>query len=651
MSAEVSGERRLKFYGPNDYATYWQVEDAVRILRDHDGAEAPSDAAHAIELHNAHQFVLAGFTPASLSEDERADLEATSRRVRSVVARYFTDLEESNLLERVRGVPSEYHSDLLLLLGNNRAFERIGASPMLAALESNDVTLGAMLANKKIVTAYDREVREAILSDVQAAEHVIRRHFARDTKQPIHLPVSFTTADSRDILRRYVEDPGANFNFVALIATANLDPATGVDARLKLAAQRRNAQETKEFFANNTGVKSGCELTISDTQDEPVIESLDGMFVSYSYGRAWLDSTTDEPSILNNFQHLFGFANRNSLLTLPSYRSELAVVERFLTTTGRAHYDIGVAYRVREMSSTAQTRLMRFFLSHNGIDLEAVIAWFFEEYLSTEFGAQGFSFAPTASGSSFLEKVRHLFAEMESVLRQFAFYADDGEIDRELLSLSSGSMRFNQLPSRVRGKYLYATDVPEIVGILHHMLSDQSSLNYISEELRGDNAVELLVRNRVTYDDFAEYQRPLIDQLIDLKVLTNNEGHVTLSSNSQLRILMSLHATEAVSYFHLDPAARAVADEMISRGWLRRESSLLTESEAKYFNYQLNNSEFSNGPALRNKYQHGSQPDGEGDDSHFAVYLVVLKLIIALVIKINDDFCLRDREDGASRSS
>lgn len=642
MAAESTEKRRLMFYGSGDYATYWQVEHAVRVLQERDSTAPLADAVHAIELHNARQFVSAGFIPKSLPDDERTNLEDASRRVRSDVARFFTALDMSNIETSVQEVPFEYQTDLLVLLGNNRVFERVDAATMLAVLEANGVTLGSMLANKKFVIAYDAEVRDAILSDVRAAEHVIRRHFARDTKQPIYLPSSFTAADSRDLLRRYVEEPAANFNYVALIATANLDSASGVDAKLKLAAQRRNDQETKAFFANNTGMRSGCELTVVDAQEEPVIETLEGMVVSYSYSRSWLNSTTDAPSILNNFQHLFEFANHNSILTLPSYPSELAVLERVLGTQGRTHYDVGVAHRVREMSATAQTRLMHFFLSQRGIDLESVIAWFFEKYLPAEFGAKGFSFTPTASGSSSLEKIRHLFAEMESVLRQFAFYTDDGEIDPDLLSMESGLMRFSQIPSQMSGKYLYASESPEIAGILHHMLSDQSSLNYINEELRGDNAVELLVRNRVRYDDFADFQRPIVDQLIGVGVLANNQGYVELTSNAQLRILLSLHATNAVSYFHLDATARTFADEMVTKGWLRRGSTLLTEPEAKYFNYQLNNYEFSNGPALRNKYQHGSQADGAGDDAHFDVYIVVLKLLIALVVKINDDFCLRD---------
>ena len=56
---------------------------------------------------------------------------------------------------------------------------------------------------------------------------------------------------------------------------------------------------------------------------------------------------------------------------------------------------------------------------------------------------------------------------------------------------------------------------------------------------------------------------------------------------------------------------------MVARDWATRRLSLLTDAEGKYFNYVLNGAEFSNGPALRNKYLHGAQANAFGEDAHF----------------------------------
>lgn len=67
------------------------------------------------------------------------------------------------------------------------------------------------------------------------------------------------------------------------------------------------------------------------------------------------------------------------------------------------------------------------------------------------------------------------------------------------------------------------------------------------------------------------------------------------------------------------------------------------------FNYFLNKIEFSNGPELRNKFLHGSQTDEDGEDAHFRAYIAALRLMIALVIKVNDDFWLLAAENSSSK--
>ncbi|MFF2632688.1 hypothetical protein ACFVR6_07405 [Microbacterium sp. NPDC058021] len=636
-SGEV-GKRRLRFYGAGDYATYWQVDEAVEIVRRFDDVWSSRNVADVIELHNAQQLVQAGFVPQSLTDIEKLGLAATSSRIRSSVARFFTSVDSSNLDELIDGVPFEYHTDLLVLLGNNRAFERCDADQMLSVLTTNGIHLRELLGNKKLVRAYDLHVREVLLRDPRNAELLIQHHFMKDRREELHIPPSVTPADTRVLMSRYVQIEEANPNYVRLIETAPISQLTGVDARLKLEAKRRHERQTEAVFKDNPGVKSGVELSISDDQDEPVITALDGMVATYSYSRKWLEHTMDYASVLNNFQHLFEFADRDVLLTLPAYRAELGVFERFFTTTGHTDYQIGAAYRIRDMSSTLQTQLAFTFLGGSGIELESVVSWFFQEYLPAEFDAHGFTFSPSAKDSSFLEKTRHLLVEMESVVRQFGLYVEDGEIDRELLAIVSDTVRYKQVPSLVKGKYLYSTDNPEIRGVLDALFSDQSSMTYISEEVRGDDLAEVLIRNQVTYEDFADHQRPILDHLVALEVLSNNRGRIEIASPSQFLILRSIYSQEAASYVHLSGPARALADEMVDRGWLRMASTLLTSAEASYLNYQLNKAEFSNGPELRNKYLHGSQADAEGRDAHFGAYLATLKLTIALVIKINDDF-------------
>jgi hypothetical protein len=497
-------------------------------------------------------------------------------------------------------------------------------------------------------------MRDELLASPRGAEILVRKYLEKDARGAIHLPRSFTSMDARDLFERYIDSENANLNYVRLIATAKVNAHAGFDAKLKLRAKRRSDELNAKIFEENEGFKTGCEVSISDDQDEPVlveVDSSDGSVWRYAYGRRWLEGTFEDPSVLNNFQHLFEFADRQVLLTLPSYPASLGVMERVMGLTGNDEYKVGSAFRNRDSSSLLQTLMYRQFLESQGIDLEQVISRFFETYLVEEFGISNFTFTPSGGDGSYLQKVRHVFAEMESVAIQFGLFAENGELDRDLLTIGSDQVRYKEIPSLLDGKYLYPSEGQEIGSILHLLFSDQSSLNYIDERFHSDNAAQLLLSNQVAYEDFHHYQKASIDYLIGVGVLENTDIRIRVVNGEQLFVLWSLFTSRAANYYHLSKAGRAAADAMVSKGWVTRRSSLLTGAEGDYFNYFLNRVDFSNGPNLRNRYQHGTQPSSDSDEAHFKSYLVALRLVVALVIKINDDLCLSAAEGLESNST
>lgn len=638
--------RRVIFYGAGDLAAGVHVERVAEIVAQFNPGYAPTAIADVLELHHVQLYLESGVLPRGLTAPQAQAVRAKVPQLGSAIARFFSGIDDSNLAAFVADIDHEYHQALTELLGRSRAFDRCDAVLMLDALRATGVGLATMLASKKLVQAYDAEVRTELISDAKNAEHLVNKYLYRGGREEIHLPPSFTAADGRDLMDRYIAGPDANLNYVGLIESAPISQLSGVDAKLKLKARRRSVEMNAEFFKNNSGARTGCELSFSEFQDEPVIFELEGMVTKVTFSARWFEETTDFPSILNNVQHVFGFADAQCLLTSPAYPAAMGVLERHLGMQGKTDYHFGIWFRTADTISLLEVQMLHGFLRSKDIDLEEVVSWFFGEYLVSEYGAQNFSFTPAGEGTTYLQKVRHIFAEMESVANQFSLYAQDGELDRELLAMTADQVRYRQLPTLIDGKYLYATDETEIVTVLHLLFSDQSLLNYISEDLRDDNAARLLTRHEVAYTDFKEYQRQPLDFLLGLGVLRDTGTRVQFAEVEQYLILNSLFRTEAASYFHLPPAGRAVADAMVARGWITRRSTLLSETEGKYFNYFLNNVDFSNGPQLRNKYAHGSQLDAGGEDAYYRDYLIALRLVLALVIKINDDFWLAAQEAG-----
>jgi hypothetical protein len=647
MAKEDIG-RRVKFYGLNDLGTHFQAEQAVKVLERYDSSSMALSISDVLELYNAQLFAEHSVFPKSYTDEQRAACKALIPKLRATVGRFFSTIRNATLASVVVDVDYQYHDDLLELFARYKVYDRCSAATVLPALEQTGIGVGAMLTNQRLVQCYDQDVRARLVADPRNAEHLISKYLDKDARHPVYRPASFTDPDARALLDSYLDSDDANPNFVRLIATAQLLPVAGIDAKLKLKSKRKHDAWTEEFFKNNAGMKSGSVVSISDTQTEPVTVSQDNLVATFSYSRRWLEDNLDYPTILNNFLYLFEFTDHRMLLTLPSFQADLGVFERFMGVTGKDTYRRGIVFQLKDQSSFLQMMLYAQFLQTQDIELESVIAWFFAEYLKKEFGAANFNFIPSSKTSSYLEKARHLFSEMESVIKQFSLYAENGELDTELLTITSDQVKYKSIPNLLTGKYVYAINDQVIRSILHLLFSDQSGLTYISDDLRATDGARLLFDNQVAYDDFHPHQKPSIDHLLGLGVLENTGVRVQLADITQFRILQALFHTEAASYYHYSAQSRTCIDDMVARGWLVREESLLTHSEGSYFNYYLNQSEFSDGPDLRNKYLHGTQAGGDDERQHSSTYLAALKLVIALVIKINDEFWLRGDEEKAA---
>lgn len=640
---------RLRFYG--GYATHSQVQQAVDLLAAYDDAAPPDDVNDVLELHNAVLFIDGGFYPEDLADTERAEVLAKVPSAKKTVSLWFAGLTDADVAARIGGIGWDYYEHLLDLLAGRGAFGRCSPDVMLPALDAAGVHPRDMLTSQRLVTAYDTHMRDRLLADTTNAETVIRHHLQADATTPIHLPASFTPDDSRALMESYLDSDDPNPNYVKLVANAALNTTTGVDAKLIVKAQRRYDEQVKELFAQQRGVKTGALVSVSATQTEPVVAVLNGLDMEFTYSEDWLNDTLDYPSVLNNVQFLFNFAATDGLLTLPSFRHQRSGFEEAIGLKGSTEYRTGHTFNMSERSTLLQTVMYHRFLNSKDIDLEEVIRWYFEEHVPAEYGIKGFQFNPSNPLANPLERCRNLFAEMESVLTQFTLYVEDGEIDHDVATAGSDQVKYKRIPSLLDGKYAYATEHADIQFILYALFSDQSHLTWINNDLSERSAVELFTLHEVPYEVLLDWQKPMVDRLIDLGVMRNTETRVVLHDVDRFSVFRSLNNYEAVAYHHLNDRAHAHVDQMVDDGWLERRSTLLTEAEGSYLNFCLNTVEFSNGPKIRNKYQHGTQAKGLGDGHHHQTYYLAMRAMLAIVLKVNDDLELAHRAKEADGSS
>ena len=277
-------------------------------------------------------------------------------------------------------------------------------------------------------------------------------------------------------------------------------------------------------------------------------------------------------------------------------------------------------------------------LEKYNIYLEDIIDWFFCNYLEEEFNVKGFSFNKSSRTASYLEKCRNIAAEFDSILKKFKIYCEDGEIDDELLHISTEHMFIKDIPSMLSNKYIYPCG-NEYQRISHLLFSDQSIIHYIPKLSNKYNSFYcLLEKENIYYDMFNDYQISSIDWLIDHNIIKIDEEKRITPYREKIKILNELYEHDVVCFNYMKNY-QSIIMELNKIGLIQFSSSLFSKPEQDYYNYLFNKSEFDNGLDIRNSYTHGTQRVNENQNKQ--EYFIFLRIMILIVIKINEEFCLK----------
>ena len=305
-------------------------------------------------------------------------------------------------------------------------------------------------------------------------------------------------------------------------------------------------------------------------------------------------------------------------------------------------YRTSFIFGFKEMIANAQIYSYIQVLNVLGIRIEDMIEWFFNDYLSVEFSITDFIIKMPSGSSSYFEKCRTILPEIDRIFKQYNVLIEEGEIDQELIQISSSSVKVKEVKSFISCKYVYPIgEWYKTATFL--LLSDQSSLFYLPDKNeKYKNFLDLIIRDNVRKNDFQEYQIQRMNWLFDNGlVIENEEGFIKIADIKTIFILKEFYYEDVLNYLHYEPSLRGVIDSLMEKEIVVFENSLLTRNEQDYLDFYLNKSKFTNGYDIRNRYLHGTNVNDE--NQYESDYYSILKLIIIIILKINDDLCLADK--------
>ena len=118
-----------------------------------------------------------------------------------------------------------------------------------------------------------------------------------------------------------------------------------------------------------------------------------------------------------------------------------------------------------------------------------------------------------------------------------------------------------------------------------------------------------------------------------------SEGKIALRDIKRVSLLYDLYQHDVINISHYANGIDPIIKEWENAGIIYVGNTLFSEPEVDYLNYLLNRSEYDNGLELRNRYAHGVLQIDPDESVHKQNYFILLRVMVLLAIKINDELC------------
>lgn len=633
----------IKYYKGADLQKGHMLYESVEVYKELDRSTVPVDINRVIELYCINKYFKEGMLLSYVSDDKKDWIKKKNKISNALIGMYLS--QHTNILSEFYNIEVMYWDEFWELIANRVKLERINEIEFINFLNNQDRLITSIFKQNKLVKHFDKALRVHILANPEGSANLLLNKYLIKhlvEKDNVALPPSLSLDDKEKIINDYLDLDEPNLNYTRLCSLVQSTEEFRLNAKTKLKAKKVSEKLEERVFKQ--GNQLGIEIVVEFK------ENVDGVVKQYftlqkvgtEVDVNWLKTNKDYATILNNFIYIFDFVDKNMVSTFPYNPRSAGVLERF-GFNYKNEYRTCMAFNLRESLSLYQIHAYYTFLQNNDIELEDVIEWFFNEYLNVEFDIKKFKVVMPPRDNPNFEKCKSIFPTIESILKKYRIYIEDGDIDEELISIESKPLLNKDCPSKTMNRYVYLHKNNEEARIVENILfSDQSLLTYFKKN-QGDSynsLLEHLKKDKLYTYDVEQYQEQSLNWLIThgyLKVLDDDQ--IILDNVTRTHIYYLIFMNGVLVPNMLPNSLKAEVKKLIANDSLISENRLFTRQESEYIDYYLNKRKFINGKDLRNAYLHGTASNPDKENEHYTNYLHALKILITIMIKINDDLC------------
>ena len=623
---------------------YISKEEAKSKLEAFDPRLPASEIDGILEYYSIAKLYEQNNSQIPKAERKKLKYYDTVRQLREQIGRFLSTVSGSDFPSLFSQINNNDKQAFVKALVEYRVFERVTESDLSLFLEEHPHVFYYISCEKKLVDNYGAIIVKFLLHHVECAETVIRHFFEKHESddEKTYMPDTLGEGEINIIIQRYVEWEHANVNYLQLISNLKKVGKNPINERTRYRAlERVNEIWNSHNAVSSSGMTYGVEMRFREQSDE-IIEEFDkeNHVTKLHYSKNWISENLDCSTLLNNFIFLFKYVDSHGRCTFLSNPNQLSFFEQLFGVHSEREYRTGIGYSTHDMRSVIQMNSYRFELKNYGVEVESLFKWFFEEYLYSEFMVSGFHYFAPSPHASTLEKILLIASQLDATIKQLRLFMEDGEINRGLFEFSSMPYKIVETPSMIEKKYIYPNS-KNLKADLQFLFSPHY-LTKTTGKIKGAEAnfVDYIKCHSVSISDYPKWEKDSLERLVKRQIIyTDENGHLRISKVLS-KILFDLHYNGSIVYSYCTPREKCIVDQFLKNDDLIAESTLFTRQEQEYIDYMLNVQKFDNGPELRNKYVHGSF--SLESQTYEQDYDELLKIMTLIVIKINEEFCLKN---------
>lgn len=593
------------------------------------------DSNNVMELYNVIQVLNHEYfdyfdaeTKNKINEYKELDI-----KIKNDIVIHFSNLGADRFINEYSTLEFLYKEDYFDLFIKHGAYCKIDKKLLLSSILKANVPPNFYLKYKALVDYIDDELSLLFCEDRILSELLIDYCVEESSKKEIFIPKSLTKEKRKEVIDKYVDRNDVSHYYLQLIIFSMDKNKVNIGEEIKYKAKCKMDNIIDDINKEGNTFQFNIMIRSGDNINEHRILKKTGLELYYNTKQ--LRENLDYPSLFNNFIYKFDLFNfRTMNCNLVNIKGNNHIIDTFTEIKGERVYNVNHIFTMINNVFHIQLSFYLDFLRSNNIFIEDMFEWFFRIYIKDEFGIKDFIVNLPNKFDNIVDKCKKISIAFDEVSKQYDYYIKHGSIDRKFIEFSKSGIAYENIGSLLGEKYLYFSS-KELTDEMSMLFSNQSTLYYIAKFKSKYNRLdELIIKEDVSIDDFYDYQINSIKWLIDRKTIIKDGNYLKLNTNKYMLLLQ--YYNENVINLHYN---KIDYKKEFAQNEYQIKNTLLSVPESEYFNYSLND-KYSNGLAIRNKYIHGgSSLDEKVNKSD---YYILIKFFIILIIKINDELCLKN---------